>query len=229
LFKKQSIQSIKADSEPILALSELDWIYFATSSNRNILIWNSQNGSLIKNLTGHSDNVYHLIKKQNGFFLSASADKTIKAWNSTDWSLIRTLKVHRDSVNCLAELNYDLFASGSQDGEIIIWNVYEWRNVRTWKAHNAPIVSLVLLPYQKYLASLYQSQEINIWDFNKGSLVKTLISNEIIYSMVALRNGNLLMASGTGLINEWDGEDVILKNTVFYGSSRNGDIRVMKF
>ena len=84
--------------------SALDWVYLATSSNRDILIWDTQNGNLIKTLTGHSDYVYHLIKMQIGMFLSASADKTIKVWNLTDWSLITTLESHLDTVNCLAEL-----------------------------------------------------------------------------------------------------------------------------
>jgi WD40 repeat protein len=79
LFRRQISRSFKGHSEPILTSTALDWIYLATSSNRDILIWNTQNASLVKNLTGHSDYVYHLMKMQNGLLLSASADKTIKA------------------------------------------------------------------------------------------------------------------------------------------------------
>ena len=244
LFSKKQVSSIKAHSEPILTSSALDWIYLATSSNRDILIWDTQSGSLVKKLTGHLDNVNHLIKMQNGFLLSASADKSIKVWNLNDWSLIGTLEGHLDSVNCLAELNYDSVASGSHDGEIKIWSVSEWINLRSWKAHTAPIVSLVLLPKQKYLASLYQGQEIKIWDFTQGTLVKTLISDQMIYTMVALRNGDLVSATDKGYIRIWDVENKSLKNTVFYGSNviwclaldlkgrlavgtGNGDIRIL--
>jgi WD40 repeat protein len=125
LFKRQSIQSFKGHSEPILTSSALDWIYLASSSNRDILIWDSQNASLVKNLTGHSDYVYHLMKMQNGLLLSASADKTIKARNVTDWSLVKSLEGHLDAVTCLAELSYDIFASGLQNGEIKIWSTSE--------------------------------------------------------------------------------------------------------
>ncbi len=79
LFRRQSIQSFKGHSGPILTSTALDWIYLATSSNRDILIWDTQNASLLRNLTGHSDYVYHLMKMQNGLLLSASDDKTIKA------------------------------------------------------------------------------------------------------------------------------------------------------
>jgi WD40 repeat protein len=162
----------------------------------------------------------------------------------TNWSLIKTLEGHLDSVNCLAELNYDSFASGSEDGEIKILSVSELRNLRSWKAHTAPIVSLVLLAKQKYLASLYQGQEIKIWDFSQGTLVQTLSSDQMIYSMVALRNGDLVSATDKGYISIWDIENKSLKKTVFYGSNviwslafdlkgrlavgmGNGDIRIL--
>jgi WD40 repeat protein len=218
----------------------------ATSSNRDILIWDTQNASLVKNLTGHSDNVYRLMKMQNGLLLSASADKTIKAWNVFDWSLVRTLEGQLDAVTCLAELSYDTFASGSRDGEIKIWSTSQWTNLRSCQAHSSPIISLVLLPKQKYLASLHQGKEIKIWDFNQGILVKTLKSDEKIYSMVALRNGDLVSASDKGHIEIWDVEKGSIRKTAFYGSNMiwclaldpkgrvavgmgNGDIRILNF
>ncbi len=246
LFRRKSIQSFKGHSGPILTSSALDWIYLATSSNRDILIWNTQTENLVKNLTGHSDYVSHLLKMQNGLLLSASADKTIKAWNMTDWSLVRTIDGHLNAVNCLAELSYNAFASGSRDGEIKIWSTSEWTHLRTWKAHSSRIISLVLLPKQKYLASLNQGKEIKIWNFDQGILVKTLKSDKIIYSMVALRNGDLVSASDKGNIEIWDVEKGLIKKTVFYGSNMiwclaldpkgrlavgmgNRDIRILNF
>ncbi len=246
LFKRQSIYSFKGHSDPILTSSALNWIYLATSSNRDILIWDTQTAYLVKNLTGHSDYVYHLLRMQNGLILSASADKTIKVWNLTDWSLIMTLEGQLDAVTCLAELSYDAFASGSQDGEIKIWSTSEWANLRTWQTHSSPIISLVLLSKQKYLASLNQGKKIKIWDFNQATLIKTLKSDEIIYSMVALRNGDLVSASDKGNIQIWDVQKGSIRKTEFYGSNMiwflafdlkgrvavgigNGDIRILNF
>jgi WD40 repeat protein len=119
----------------------------------------------------------------------------------------------------LAEIGYDSVASGSRDGEIKIWSTSEWTNSRSWQAHSTPIISLALLPKQKYLASLNQGKEIKIWDFNQATLVKTLKSDEIIYSMVALRNGDLLSASDKGNIQIWDVEKGSIRKTVFLGSN----------
>jgi WD40 repeat protein len=217
LFNKEVINSIRAHYGAILTSSALDWIYMASASNRDILVWNTQNGTLIKNLTGHSDFIYHIIKLQNGFFLSASADKSIKVWNSTDWSLSRTLEGHLDSVKCLAELSYDLVSSGSEDGEIRIWNVTEGIHLRTWKAHNKKIISLALLPNKKYLASLALGKEIKIWDINQGALIRTLVSDEMLYSITILKNGDLVSGSEHGYIDIWDVEIGTIKKTAFYG------------
>ena len=116
--------------------------------------------------------------------------------------------------------------------------------MRSWQAHSTPTISLVLLPKHKYLASLYQGQEIKIWDFSQGALVKTLSSDQMIYSMVALRNGDLVSATDKGYISIWDVEKGLVKKAVFYGSNMiwclafdlkgrlavgmgNGDIRVL--
>ncbi len=89
-----------------------------------------------------------------------------------------------------------------------------------------------------------QGKEIKIWDFNQATLVKTLKSDEIIYSIVALRNGDLVSASGEGNIEIWDVEKGSIRKTAFYGSNMiwclaldprgrlaagtgNGDIRIL--
>jgi WD40 repeat protein len=244
LFSKQQVSYISAHTEPILASSALDWVYLATSSNQDIYIWDTLSLSSVRTLTGHSDYVYHLTKMQNGLLLSASADKTINVWDLNDWSLVNTLEGHLDSVNCLAELSYDSFASGSEDGEIKIWSTREWTNLRSWIAHTKPIKSLVLLSKHNYLASTFQTQEIQIWDFSQGSLVKIIRSDAMIYSLVALRNGDIISASDKGYIGVWDVESGLLKKNLFYESSMiwclafdlegriavgmgNGNIRIM--
>ena len=246
LYTKKEILSIVAHSEAILTSSALDWIYLASASNRAILIWNTRNGTKVKTLTGHSSFVHHLMRMQNGFLLSASADKTIKVWNSTNWSLVRTFKGHLNSVKSLAELSYDSFASGSEDGEIRIWDVSKGINLRTWKAHSQPIKSMVFLPKQKYLASLSIGKEIKIWDFNQSSLIRTLISDEVLYSLTILKNGDLVSGSNIGNIVTWDVKKGSVKKSAFYGANAiwclavdlkgrlavgmgNGDIRILNF
>ena len=81
-----------------------------------IKIWNTDTGSLIRTLTGHSIlPVCSLAVLKNGHLASGSSDGTIKIWNANDGSLIRTLTGHNGSVNALAVLPNGYLASGSGD------------------------------------------------------------------------------------------------------------------
>ena len=49
--------------------------------DKTIKIWDTDTGSLIKTLTGHTDRVFSLAVLPNGFLASGSHDNTIKIWN----------------------------------------------------------------------------------------------------------------------------------------------------
>ena len=98
-----------------------------------------------------------------------------------------------------------------------------WKLVRIFwfiGSHTEPIKSLVLLANQKYFASLSIEKEIKIWYLNKGSLIKAIISNDVIYSMTVLKNGNILSRSINGHIRIWDVEKGSVKKRAFYGPNR---------
>ncbi|MBD2081161.1 AAA-like domain-containing protein [Leptolyngbya sp. FACHB-17] len=102
-----------AFSSSILATGGLD---------RTIKLW-KLDGTLIKTLLGHQDQIYSLAFSPDGTLLaSASLDKTIKIWTNTG-ELIATLSGHTDGVHSVA-FNPDgtLLASGSRDHTVILWN-----------------------------------------------------------------------------------------------------------
>ena len=53
------------------------------SWNKTIKIWNSNTGSLVYTLTGHTANVNTLTTLPNGNLASDSSDNTVKIWNPT--------------------------------------------------------------------------------------------------------------------------------------------------
>jgi WD40 repeat protein len=64
-------------------------------------MWLAMNGTLIKNLTNHTDKVNSLVLRyleSETQLISASDDKTIKIWNALSGDLLYSLIGHNDSV-----------------------------------------------------------------------------------------------------------------------------------
>ncbi|MBE9011151.1 AAA-like domain-containing protein [Pseudanabaenaceae cyanobacterium LEGE 13415] len=93
------------------------------SLDRSIKLW-KLDGTLLKTLEGHQDQVYSIAFNPDGTkFASASLDKTIKLW-SDDGRLITTLSGHTDGVRSVAfSPDGELLASASRDRTVIVWNL----------------------------------------------------------------------------------------------------------
>ena len=88
-----------------------------------IKLW-KLDGTLIKTLNGHQDNIYSVAFSPDGKTIaSASLDKTIKLWTD-EGRLITTLSGHTDGVRSVA-FNPDgtLLASASSDRTVMLWNL----------------------------------------------------------------------------------------------------------
>jgi WD40 repeat protein len=85
-----------------------------------IRIWNSTDGTLKQNITGHSDYVRSLTTLSNGDLVSGSDDTTIRVWNLTDGTFKLNI-TGPDFVYSLATLSNDEIVGGYLDGSIIIY------------------------------------------------------------------------------------------------------------
>ena len=95
--------------------------HLASGSYQEIKVWNTDTGTLVRNLTGHNDDVTALAVLPNGY-LAGGSWKEIKIWNTDTGGLIRTLNGHGDYVYSLVVLENGYLASGSWDQFIKIWN-----------------------------------------------------------------------------------------------------------
>jgi WD40 repeat protein len=141
--------------------------YLVSGDNSGIIIlWNTDIGIEIRNLTGHNGTVNALAVLPNGYL--ASADAKIKIWNSNDGSLIRTLPVN-SIVYSLAVLPNGYLVSGSFDTTIKMWNTADGSLIRTLTGHSWSVRSLAVLP-NGYLASGSEDRTIRIWNTNEGPM-----------------------------------------------------------
>ena len=198
-----------------------------------IQIWDINNGTIKKTLTGHTGWIRDLKFVDKNFLISAADDnsnnyadhtlyisklrnteKNIKIWDIAKGILLNTLKGHIDSVNSLAVLpNYE-FASGSDDKTIKIWNLNTATLKRTLIGHTCDVMKLLVLNNGD-LASGSKDNTIRIWDVESGILKKTLTEHtSTVYLLVLLENGDLVSCSTDQNIKIWDVESAIAKRTL---------------
>jgi len=79
------VVSVAFDSTHLLA---------SGSSDNSVKIWDKNSGDQLRNLTGHSDEVYAVVFDSNSMLASDSRDKTIKLWDKNSGFLLRTLTGH---------------------------------------------------------------------------------------------------------------------------------------
>ena len=75
------------------------------SYDQTIKIWDIENGTVKKTLTGHTNCINRLILLENNDLVSGSTDKTIKIWNLEDGTVKRTLTGHTNTIWSLILLN----------------------------------------------------------------------------------------------------------------------------
>ena len=155
----------------------------------------------------HSDYIWKVIPLRNNRIASCSGDKTIKIWNSNHpYNLIKTLNGHTGWVTSIIQLkDKDILISGSDDKTLRKWNLLTYQcdkiinNVECW-----------------YSNSLLEIDNNRIIVGGKNVITIVNISNDIIehqiendklsyvWSLIQLRDGNILCGCWNGLICLYD-------------------------
>ena len=88
----------------------------------DIVIRDSQNGTLKRRLVGHTSNVYQIMILPNENLISCSYDKTVKIWNTSNSAPIKSI-LHSNAVYSITLLKNGYLASGLFDVKIEIRNL----------------------------------------------------------------------------------------------------------
>ncbi len=107
---------------PLTFSSDGRWLA-SGSGEGTIRLWDTETGTSIRVLPGHSEDVFSLaFTPDNQLLASGSGDKTIKIWNTNTGDLLTTLTGHTSTVHSLAFSPDGVWlASASNDGTIKLW------------------------------------------------------------------------------------------------------------
>jgi WD40 repeat protein len=144
-------------------------------------------------------------------------DNAIIIWELDESSILKLLKGHTDRVSALVELNDGSVAAASKDGNIYVWNATDSLIVLSpdfvFTGHNAAVKDLILLDSGN-LASC-AGDEIIIWDYPSGSILKRLSSGRStdINKLLQLSDMNIL--AGSNVIDIWDYDQGQILDTLY--------------
>lgn len=96
----------------------------SSSADKNIHLWNVQNGNLMRVLKGHTSQVNNVVFSPKGKTLaSGSCDRTVRVWSFESGEQLSVLRGHRGTIYTTAfSPDSKLIASSSYDGTIRIWD-----------------------------------------------------------------------------------------------------------
>ena len=160
-------------------------------SDKNIKMWDTENGSSKGELVGHTNDVTSIKWSNDGnYFGSGSVDKTIKLWDLKSLREICSIPtLGYGPINDISLLNTGemlIVAAGHVDGKITIWDAQR-KSLFTEIKENTQqkeVRSLAFSPDGKYLVSGGFDNKVKIYDImNNFNLAGELEHNDKVVSV----------------------------------------------
>ena len=144
----------------------------------SISLWNADNGTLLKTLTGH-EGIVTCVKFSwnNNYLASSSTDSTAKLWNIVTGKCIATLKGHKGIINYVdmgSAAKY--FVTASEDKTAKIWDATAQKCLFTLEGHTDKITSVDYDKYGKQIITTSADNTCKLWDAKTGKLISTFIA-----------------------------------------------------
>ena len=161
-----NIASFQAHTDGITRIkqSPFNYDYVATCSRDfKVKMWDFHNWQLIRNYTGHSNQVWSLEYIDEDFIASGSWDQTIQLWSISTGQTRGKINtgVGVDSLQLLSNGFY--LAAGLSNGQIQIFNINTGSLVFVLNGHSSFVNDFVLIG-NNLLASSSKDATVRIWD-----------------------------------------------------------------
>lgn len=182
------------------------------SEDHTVKLWRVSDGSLVRTLRGHSDDIYYCLafSPDGQWLASGTSLGPIRIWSVSSGSLVRTL-MEADLLPTAIAFSPDgqfLVAGARYSGastELLLWRVADGALVRTFSGHSGVVFSVLFLPDGQMIASAGFDQVIRLWRVSDGSVVRSLTGHtRQIYSLSCSPDGQTLVSgSDDGTAKVW--------------------------
>lgn len=200
---KVPLKTLKGDQTPIYALRfSADSQQLLSGHDQTIKVWNLNEGTVQRTLSGHTGKINSLDFSQDGRTLvSGSDDQTIRLWDAATGKRVKIIQAHDGPVTSIS-VGPRYLASGGDDEVVKLWQL-DGTLVKTLTGHGLVISQVQFNPEGDILASASWDNTIKLW--RDGTLLQTLTAHQNGVMSLAFHPDQPIVVSGSAdqSINVW--------------------------
>ena len=169
--------------------------------------YDTQKGTLIRQLKGHFGYVRCLVYTHDGKRLLSSADDgAVRIWPAEGEKPIAVLKGHRGGVLSVAVSSNDKYVlTGGRDATVRLWDLKKAKLIKTYTGHRGWVEAVAFIGDSKYGISAGGDGRILKWDLRKGKILSEMNHGKWVYALACTADGKIAFAAGQdGTITCWD-------------------------
>eukprot|EP00792_Barthelona_sp_PAP020_P005121 TRINITY_DN2508_c0_g1_i1.p1 TRINITY_DN2508_c0_g1~~TRINITY_DN2508_c0_g1_i1.p1 ORF type:complete len:402 (+),score=105.92 TRINITY_DN2508_c0_g1_i1:495-1700(+) len=193
----KTVEFLLTDSMIDCKFSPTDDYFAIADLSGQVLIFDTENGSLIQTLKDHSEPILGLaFSRDNKYFATCSHDKTANVYRlNEEFLLLHTLHNNFDVTSICFSIDSNYLFTGDSKGFVKKWNVIEERVVKNAQVHSDNIYKLRNAWNDKFLLSGSDDNYGKLIDSEGLSVISTF-EHESCVRAIAFHPSNEIVATG---------------------------------